>query len=72
MKRFIPFVKKPAYVPVIRLSGAIGGGARGLSDAGLAPLVERAFSRGKPAAVALVVNGFVKDVLQTLPMEFAM
>jgi Fe-S cluster assembly protein SufB len=22
-------------------------------------------------AVALVVNGFVKDVLQTLPMEFA-
>ena len=31
-------------------------------------------SRGMDAeaAVALVVNGFVKDVLQTLPMEFAM
>ncbi len=56
MRRFIPFVKKPAYVPVIRLSGAIGAGTRGLSDAGLAPLVERAFSRGKPAAVALLVN----------------
>jgi len=27
---------------------------------------------GAEAAVALVVNGFVKDVLQTLPMEFAM
>lgn len=56
MKRFIPFVKKPAFVPVIRLSGAIGGGSRGLSDAGLAPLIERAFARGKPAAVALVIN----------------
>jgi Fe-S cluster assembly protein SufB len=31
-------------------------------------------SRGmdEEQAVALVVNGFVKDVLQTLPMEFAM
>jgi Fe-S cluster assembly protein SufB len=27
---------------------------------------------GEEEAVALVVNGFVKDVLQTLPMEFAM
>ncbi|MBC2835967.1 S49 family peptidase [Paragemmobacter straminiformis] len=56
MKHLIPFIPKPAYVPVIRLSGAIGGGARGLSDAGLAPLIERAFARGKPAAVAFVVN----------------
>lgn len=56
MRRFIPFVKKPAVVPVIRLSGAIGAGTRGLSDAALAPLIERAFSRGKPAAVALVIN----------------
>lgn len=55
MKHLIPFIPKPAYVPVIRLSGAIGG-ARGLTDAALAPLVERAFTRGKPAAVALVVN----------------
>ena len=50
MKHLIPFIPKPAYVPVIRLSGAIGGGTRGLSDAGLAPLIERAFARGKPAA----------------------
>ncbi len=50
---------RPPTVPVIRLSGAIGAGSRltgGLSDAALAPLIERAFTRGKPAAVALVVN----------------
>lgn len=56
MKRFIPFVKKPAIVPVIRLQGAIGAGGRGLSDAALAPLIERAFAKGKPAAVAFVIN----------------
>ncbi|MGL6210496.1 MAG: S49 family peptidase [Paracoccaceae bacterium] len=56
MKRFIPFLKKPAVVPVIRLQGAIASGPRGLSDSGLAPLIERAFTRGKPAAVALVIN----------------
>lgn len=56
MKNFIPFLKKPAYVPVIHLSGIIGGRSRGLSDAGLAPLIERAFQRGKPTAVALVIN----------------
>jgi len=56
MKQYIPFLPKPAFVPVIRLQGSIGPGARGLSDAGLAPLLDRAFSRGKPAAVALVVN----------------
>ena len=27
---------------------------------------------GEEEAVALVVNGFCKDVLQALPMEFAM
>lgn len=56
MKRFIPFLKSAPFVPVIRLQGAIGSGGRGLNDAGLAPLIERAFSRGKPAAVALVIN----------------
>lgn len=56
MKRFIPFIPKPAYIPVIRLQGAIGAGARGLNDAALAPLIERAFARGKPAAVAFVIN----------------
>lgn len=56
MRRFIPFVPKPALVPVIRLQGAIGIGARGLNDQSVAPLIERAFARGKPAAVALVIN----------------
>ncbi len=40
---------------MIRLNGAIGMGRGGLSDAGLAPVVEKAFA-GKPAAVALVIN----------------
>ena len=39
-------------VPVIRLQGAIGVGSRGLNDQSVAPLIERAFARGKPAAVA--------------------
>jgi serine protease SohB len=55
MKRFIPFTKKPPLVPVIRLQGAIGMGRGGLSDASLAPVIEKAFAM-KPAAVALVVN----------------
>ncbi|MDO9637177.1 MAG: S49 family peptidase [Pseudotabrizicola sp.] len=56
MKHLIPFLPKPPLVAVIRLQGAIGTGARSLSDQALAPLLERAFSRGKPAAVALVIN----------------
>ncbi len=56
MKWFIPFLPKPAFVPVIRLSGTIGSGPRSLSDQALAPLIERAFAKGKPAAVALVIN----------------
>lgn len=58
MRRFIPFLSDAPLVPVIRLQGVISGAARGaaLNDAGLAPLIERAFSRGKPAAVALTIN----------------
>lgn len=56
MRHLIPFLPKPAFVPVIRLQGAIGAGGRSLSDQALAPLFERAFARGKPAAVALVIN----------------
>lgn len=55
MRQFIPFLKKPPLVPVIRLQGAIGTGRGGLSDATLAPVIEKAF-RMKPAAVALVIN----------------
>jgi serine protease SohB len=56
MRLYIPFLPKPPFVPVIRLQGSIGPGSRALNDAGLAPLIERAFARGKPAAVALVIN----------------
>jgi serine protease SohB len=55
MRRFIPFLPKPAVVPVIRLSGTIGSGTRSVNDEALAPLVEKAF-KTKPVAVALVVN----------------
>jgi serine protease SohB len=57
--RLNPLRRRRPRVPVIRLQGAIGavrptGG--GLSDAALAPLLEHAFRRGRPAAVALVIN----------------
>jgi ClpP class serine protease len=55
MRRFIPFLPKPALVPVIRLSGTIGTGSRGLNDEGLAPADRKAF-KIKPAAVALLIN----------------
>jgi len=54
----IPFMARPPRVPVIRLQGAIGTGGRfggGLNDAGLAPLIDKAFAM-KPAAVALAIN----------------
>ncbi|MFE3838263.1 S49 family peptidase [Pseudogemmobacter sonorensis] len=56
MRIALPFLPKPPVVPVIRLQGAIAPGGRGLNDQGLAPVIERAFARGKPAAVALVIN----------------
>jgi serine protease SohB len=51
-------MKAPPRVAAIRLQGVIGAGGRSasLSDAGLAPMIERAFRKGKPAAVALVIN----------------
>ncbi|WGW04023.1 S49 family peptidase [Tropicibacter oceani] len=57
MKRWIPFIKADPVVAVVRLQGAIGMGARGaISDRSLAPLLEKAFRKGKPAAVALEIN----------------
>ena len=45
---------------VLRLEGVIGSGSRfgapALTDARLAPMVEAAFRRGKPKAVALAIN----------------
>ena len=56
MKFNLPFWPRAPLVNVIRLQGVIGTGSRALSDAALAPLIERAFTRGKPAAVALLIN----------------
>lgn len=60
MRRMVlrfPFVPSRPVVAVIRLTGTIAAGPRGgLSDAALAPVIERAFAKGKPVAVALCVN----------------
>jgi serine protease SohB len=56
MKRYIPFVKSDPFVAVIRLQGSISNSARGLDNPSLAPVIEKAFARGKPAAVAFEIN----------------
>lgn len=58
MKRFIPFVKSQPRVAVIKMQGIIAAAGRGatLSDTGLATLIERAFAKGKPDAVAIAIN----------------
>jgi signal peptide peptidase SppA len=57
MKRWIPFLKPNPTVAVLRLSGVISASGRGfLNDASLAPVLDKAFSRGKPAAVVLEIN----------------
>ncbi len=50
----LPFRKDRKTVSVVRLNGLIASG-RGLNDAGLAPVLEKAFGK-KPDAVALVIN----------------
>lgn len=57
MKLRLPFIKNPPLVAVVRLVGAIGMPGRGsLSEDALAPVLEKAFRRGKPDAVALEIN----------------
>lgn len=56
MKRWIPFLKTGPLVSVIRLQGSISNSSRGLDDISLGPVIEKAFSRGKPVAVALEIN----------------
>lgn len=57
MKLRLPFIKNPPLVAVVRLAGAIGmAGRSSLSDSALAPVLERAFRRGRPSAVALEIN----------------
>lgn len=53
----LPFKKKRPRVAVVRMQGMIAAGDRApVNDAALAPLLERAFRKGKPQAVALVIN----------------
>ncbi|HIC67713.1 MAG: S49 family peptidase [Paracoccus sp.] len=59
----VPFLSRLIHrgprVSVVRLHGAIGMAGRGgggLNDAALAPVIERAFRKGKPVAVALSIN----------------
>ena len=57
MKLRLPFLKKPPLVSVVRLTGSIGlGGRNSLNDATLAPILEKAFRKGKPRAVAIELN----------------
>ena len=57
MKLRLPFIKNPPLVSVVRLTGMIGTGGRStLNDEAVAPMLEKAFKRGKPAAVALQIN----------------
>ncbi len=54
MKRYIPFMKSDPEVAVVRLDGLIASG-RGLNDAGIGPVLDKAFAR-KVKALALVIN----------------
>lgn len=57
MRDWLPFLRSRPTVAVVRLSGAIGMSTRGgLNDDSIGPVLEKAFSKGKPKAVALVIN----------------
>ena len=58
--RLNPFKRKKPVVSVLRLEGLIAAGgirqANVMNDDAMSALIERAFKKGKPAAVALAVN----------------
>lgn len=60
MRNPLTLFRRRDRVTVLRLEGVIGSGSRFgapvLTDTRLAPLVEAAFRRGKPRAVALAIN----------------
>lgn len=57
MRHLVPFLKTPPRVAVVRMSGMIAAGGRGaLNDEATSQMLERAFRKGKPVAVALVIN----------------
>jgi len=53
---YLPFLRQPPTVAVLRLQGMIANSARGLDDVSLAPLIERALARGRIVALALEIN----------------
>ncbi|MFX0546187.1 S49 family peptidase [Roseovarius sp. S1116L3] len=56
LKSRLPFLKSRPRVAVVRLKGTIGTSRMALNDEALAPILEKAFKRGKPKAVALIIN----------------
>ena len=60
MRKYIPWLKSHPVVSVVRMSGVIAAGSRmgggALNDATLAPVLEKAFRKGKPSAVCLLIN----------------
>ncbi|KQI67923.1 multidrug transporter [Loktanella sp. 3ANDIMAR09] len=56
MKNILPFMKSDPVVNVVRLQGAITTTGRGLDDPGLAAVLQKAFTKGRPKAVALQIN----------------
>lgn len=58
MLHWLPIMRSRPKVAVIRLQGTIAANGRGqsLNDVSLAPMIERAFRRGRPNAVALAIN----------------
>ncbi|PVA09755.1 S49 family peptidase [Pelagivirga sediminicola] len=55
-KSRLPFTKSHPRVAVVRLNGSIGTGRMALNDEALAPILDKAFRKGRPAAVALLIN----------------
>ena len=58
MKRWIPFLKSNPTVSIVRVVGVIATGGRGtnINEETLSPLLEKAFVKGNPKAVALLIN----------------
>ena len=57
MKERIPFLNRGPLVAVIRLNRSIGTGSRSqLNDEALAPVIEKAFKRGKPVSEVRICN----------------
>jgi signal peptide peptidase SppA len=56
MRRFIPFLPKPVYVPVIRLAGTIGTGARSLERRGAGPADRPRLQGQAVLRLQLVIN----------------